>query len=155
MYTNADQLINKRDDLACLISDDLPDIIFVTECIPKAQVLPIDLVLLDLPEYHLMINFDASLQCLGSKGTRGICVYVKNGIHAAEVSPVKPSLIEHLWISIKLTGSDQLLAGCVYRSPTADPRQSIEELAVLLPTVTAINSSHLLICGYLILVIDL
>ena len=74
MYTNADQLINKRDDLACLISDELPDIIFVTERIPKAQVLLIDLVLLDLPGYHLLINFDASLQCLGSKGTKGICV---------------------------------------------------------------------------------
>ena len=72
---------------------------------------------------------------------------MKNGIQAAQVPSVKHSLIEHFWISIRLRGSDQLLVGCVYRSPSADPRQSLEELAVLLHTVTASNTPHLLICG--------
>ena len=53
LYTNADQLPNKRDDLLCMISDDMPELIFITECIPKAQVLPIDLALLNLPGYKL------------------------------------------------------------------------------------------------------
>ena len=39
------------------------------------------------------------------------------------------------------------MAGCVYCSPYADPRQSIEELAVLIHTVTASNASQLLTCG--------
>ena len=41
LYTNADQLINKRDDLSMKIAGNEPDLIMVTEVIPKAQALPI------------------------------------------------------------------------------------------------------------------
>ena len=34
-YTNADQFVNKRDDLLMMISDDRPDLILITEVIPK------------------------------------------------------------------------------------------------------------------------
>ena len=123
MYTNADQLPNKRDDLLCMISDDLPDLIFITECIPKAQVSPIDLALLDLPCYNLYTSFDAGEYGLGAKGARGICVYVSTAIQAAVISLGRYSSIEHLWIQIALQGTDRLLAGCVYRSPSANPTE--------------------------------
>ena len=41
-YINADQFLNKRDELALLLSDDKPDIILVTKVLPKAMVNPID-----------------------------------------------------------------------------------------------------------------
>ena len=41
LYTNADQLINKRDDLIMRIADDEPDIMLITEVIPKCQISPI------------------------------------------------------------------------------------------------------------------
>ena len=34
-YTNADQFVNKRDDLVAIIADDKPDIILIAEVIPK------------------------------------------------------------------------------------------------------------------------
>ena len=57
------------------------------------------------------------------------------------------SSVEHLWIKVKLTGTDQLVAGCIYRSPSSDTGQSVEELSVLFNSVVMSEPSHLLICG--------
>ena len=35
LYTNADQFVNKRDELSMFISSDPPDIMLITEIIPK------------------------------------------------------------------------------------------------------------------------
>ena len=41
MYSNVDQLLSKMDDLLMLIASDEPDIMMLTEVIPKAQINPI------------------------------------------------------------------------------------------------------------------
>ena len=147
MYTNADQLLNKRDDLLCTIAHDIPDVLFVTECIPKAQSLPLDLASLALPNFNLFLNFDAAEVGLGAQGMRGICVYVINTIIASEKSFISQSSVENLWIRIKLSGSDLLLAGCIYRSPSSDPKQSIEELSLLFQSALGSGASHVFVCG--------
>ena len=83
MYSNVDQLPNKRDVLCMLISDNSPDIMFFTECIPKAQKLPIAPALLAVPEYSLCTNFNMDERNLGASGLRGICVYVKDSLQAS------------------------------------------------------------------------
>ena len=35
-YPNADQFVNKRDDLAAVIAGNEPDVIMITEVIPKS-----------------------------------------------------------------------------------------------------------------------
>ena len=147
MYSNVDQLPNKRDELCMLISDNLPDIMFFTECIPKAQKLPIAPALLAVPGYSLFTSFNMESHNLGASGQRGICVYVKDCFRASVISFSEPLHIEHLWIRVKLQGSDCLVAGCVYRSPSANPGPSMDELNILLHTVHSTNPSHLLICG--------
>ena len=42
LYTNADQLVNKREELCMTIAGQEPDIILITEVVPKAQALPSD-----------------------------------------------------------------------------------------------------------------
>ena len=56
LYTNTDQFINKRDDLSVLICNDQPDLLLLTETIPKAQRLPISPALLHMPGYTLYSN---------------------------------------------------------------------------------------------------
>ena len=46
LYTNADQLVNKRYDLEMMIADNKPDVMMITEAIPKGQVNPITSLLL-------------------------------------------------------------------------------------------------------------
>ena len=72
MYTKADQFLNKRDDLVTCIADDEPDIIMITEVIPKAQINPIEVQLLQFNSYNVYVNFDNSETNLGASGIRGV-----------------------------------------------------------------------------------
>ena len=49
LYSDVDQFVNKRDECCAMIAGDEPDLILLTEVIPKAQVNPIPPALLSLP----------------------------------------------------------------------------------------------------------
>ena len=147
LYTNADQLVNKRDDLCMAIAGQEPDVILITEVIPKAQTIPIDLALLSVPGYSTFTSFDPSERNLGRSGTRGICIYIRDGIQAAQVRLNDPQLTEHIWLEFQLRGADKLLVGCIYRSPSVDPHRRVDELAHLLQQVHLSDPSHLLVAG--------
>jgi len=127
------------------IADSPPDIILITEVIPKAQTNPIDEARLNIPGFNMFLNFDPSLHNLGSSNCRGIAIYVANTINASELSFSNP-FKEHLWVSIPLLTKESLRIGCIYRSPTADLATSTESLCNLL-SMAAESCSHLLICG--------
>ena len=146
-YTNADQLVNKRDDLCMAIVGTDTDIILVTEVILKAQVIPIAPALLEVPGFVCFPSFDLSERNLGAKGARGVCAYVRHGIHATEIHFTASQFREQIWLQVKLRGSDQLLVGCIYRSPSGDPHLSVQALADLFHIVSATNPSHLVIAG--------
>ena len=84
-YTNADQFVNKRDALLMMISDDRPDLILITEVIPKKQVKAITDQLLDIDGYTPYYNFDPNNSNLGTSGIRGVAIYVKETLNATEV----------------------------------------------------------------------
>ena len=147
LYINCDQFPNKRDGLLLFISGNEPDIILLNEVIPKAQVMALYPSLIAIPNYAVFSNFDPSIPNLGSAGKRGIIIFVSDKLHASDVTilPVTPDC-EHLWIRLKLCGSDSLLIGCIYRSPSSDTKHSTECLCEILHKVTT-SDSHLLICG--------
>ena len=130
-----------------LITDNPPDIMFITECIPKAQRLPIAPALLAVPGYCMFSSFNLERCNLGSSGLRGICVYVREHLHASVTHFPESPHVEHLWIKVKLQGGDCLIAGCVYRSPSANPHLSMEDINSLFRRVSESNPSHLLVCG--------
>ena len=86
IYTNADQLLNKIDDLKMLIADDNPDVIMVTEVIPKAQKNPIPDVLLNIEGYELYKNFKEVDSNLGASGRRGVAIYVMSILICKEIT---------------------------------------------------------------------
>ena len=53
MYTNADQFLNKKDDILQFIAGNEPNIIMISEVIPKAQMNPIEEQTLDIAGYEL------------------------------------------------------------------------------------------------------
>ena len=124
-YTNADQLVNNRDDLSMQIAGNEPDIICVTEVIPKAQTLPISPALLSIAGYNLYTSFDPTQSNLGRSGCRGVCIYVNENLLPTEVSLDSCTAMEHLWISLSLMNEDRLLIGCIYLSPSRNRHQSI------------------------------
>lgn len=114
LYTNADQFINKKDFLIMHIAGNESDLIFITEVIPKAQVLPIAPALLSIPGFVLFTNFDPALPRLGASGTQGVCILARDSLHAAEIRFHNHDNVEHLWVQLRLKGNDKLIVGCVY-----------------------------------------
>ena len=146
-YTNADQLLNKRDALGMAVCGEEPDVIFVTEVLPKVLVTPIAPAMLSLPGYSMFSNFDFSQDLIAARGIRGISIYLRDNLHAIKVEFPGTSFCEQLWLNISLKGNDMLYAGCIYRSPSGDSHQSVNDLSHLLQTVSTLNPSHLLIVG--------
>ena len=130
-----------------MIADDEPDLILLSEVIPKAQIHPISPAMLSLPNYTMYLNFDPSASNLGGGGSRGIGIFVNSKWQATAVSFPNCPFQEQLWIQIPLLGSDQLLVGCIYRSPSANGNSSTSDLIDLLQTSSSGNYSHTLIAG--------
>ena len=119
LYTNADQFVNKRDCLLAQIADDEPDVIMITEVIPKSQANPIAPALLALEGYKPSFNFEPSSEKLGSSGLRGVAIYSKTSLNATEIEIKVENSSDHVWIEIP-TSDKPLLVGCIYRSPSND-----------------------------------
>ena len=147
MYTNADQLVNKRDDLSMQIAGDEPDVILITEVIPKAQTIPLSPALLSIPGYNLYTSFDLSQPNLGKSGSRGVCTYTKEYLASSEVSLYAGTTIEQLWVSLRLANEDKLLIGCVYLSPSGNRHHGNSDLDAMLKAVSSWNPTHILMAG--------
>ena len=119
MYTNADQFVNKRDDLQARITDDEPDVILITEVIPKCQSNPIATALLHMEGYKPNFNFEPASNDLGASGIRGVAIYSKTALNAVEVEIPVEGATDHVWIELQ-TPDKPLLVGCIYRSPSND-----------------------------------
>ena len=147
LYTNIDQLPNKRDDVLMAISESKQDIIVLTEVIPKAQRHPIDLATISIPEHTLHVNFELNIADLGTSGKRGIGIYTRDKLSAIKISFENSNFEEQLWISIRLRSQDKLLFGEMYRRPSTDITTSTKQLCSLFKIVTDTNPSHLIIMG--------
>ena len=119
-YTNADQFVNKREDLLMRIASDQPDIMLITEIIPKKQEKPITQALLDIDGYKCLLNFNPNEANLGASGIRGVAIYSKNILQVVEVDISIDGFHDHAWIEIPTARGETVLCGCVYRSPACD-----------------------------------
>ena len=64
------------------ISNDTPDVLMITEVIPKKQENPI--YLLDIEGYLCILNFDPGEPNLGASGIRGVAIYYRKSLNASE-----------------------------------------------------------------------
>ena len=144
LYTNADQLINKIDNLLLIIAHESPELIAITEVIPKAQIHPLSTATLAIPGYELFLNFDPHQSNYDRK--RGIVIYVASRLEVTEVE-VYCKETEHIWIEVILEHNECLLVGCVYRSPSADMSVTTNELCQTLRTVAASASPRMVVMG--------
>jgi exonuclease III len=111
LYTNADTLSNKLDELKAIVADTKPNIIAITEVKPKFnryKVLPSEL---QLDDYNMYTNnWD-------EKGTRGMACYIDKRIEAKPLS-LGTNYSECIWMDLALNDKDHMLFGCIYRSPS-------------------------------------
>ena len=124
-----------------------PDVIIITEVIPKAQLLPLSLAIFTLDGYRTYLNFDPTIPRLGARGIRGLCIFIKNELQCLpfETSPTVNA--ESLSLHIPLQGSDSLLLGAVYRSPNSCLRASTTEVCDLMKEISKSSATHILLTG--------
>ena len=87
LYSNADSLLNKMDEFRSRIADLQPDIIAVTEVLPKHSHDKITSVDVQLNGYSMFQNLNSD---------RGILLYCKFTIHAS----IKQNLTNHCLMSL-------------------------------------------------------
>ena len=149
LYTNADQLMNKMEDLRSMIADDLPDIMIITEVIPKAQKHAISEALLNVDGFQKFTNFSFTEENLGASGRRGVVIYVNDKLET-EIINIDTNHEDNLWVKVNLRNQDSLLCGCIYRTPAKEREKVIETTTQVCNMVTKAvgrNDTHVLICG--------
>ena len=149
MYSNVDQLLNKVEDLKALIANNEPDIMLLTEIIPKAQKNEIHEAQINIPGYQKFVNFKFTDQELGASGKRGVAIYVNEDLETEEIK-LQGNYKDHVWTEIRLRNNDVLLCGCIYRSPTKDKdaeKETTQAICEIISEAVQRNHSRLLICG--------
>ena len=137
-YSNVDCLTQiKKVELEYIIENSSPKIIGLTEIYPKNCVYD-----LDESAYHIE-NYDMFLSPIG-KG-RGVILYTKKKLLAKLVT-LDTDFNESIWCKIHLDKTDQMLLGCIYRSPNSTTANS-EQLTTLINKLHKEKYSHLLVVG--------
>ena len=118
LYTNADGLFNKLGELKLNIDEKNPDIIAITEVMPKNKDTPTTNEL-SIPGYDIFINKNPK---------RGVLIYAKSQLNAVECQDLNNNNFEeNTWISFTNKDKKSTLVGCLYKSPSTT-KENEEEL---------------------------
>ena len=134
-------ILNKKVELSVILSDKNPDIVIFNEILPKKRRLKKKLSNKDfkLDGYECMIR--------STTEGRGVVIYFKEFLNVQSVEVLnKFDFEECIWLRIQLKGSDSLLIGCIYRSPSSSRENNIK-LNVLLRQAVSLKDTHVLFVG--------
>ena len=140
MYLNADNLLNKREELEALVCLHAPDLISVTEIAPKISATPLQPAEIQLDSYNHMISLGGT--------NRGVAIYTHKKLKATPCPELnQQNFQEHCWLTVELQGRDRLLVGCIYRSPNSDPDNNDALISLIYNACSLKSTTHVLITG--------
>ena len=133
-----DYLLNKKDELLSRLVEIQPDIICFTEIKAKNQILiPLDSEF-EIPNYDMFINKNAK---------RGTALYINKNLKAQEHSFAETNMFsENIWCSFKSGTGENILIGCIYRSPHSS-YENTESLYRLLNANDLQKFDKICVCG--------
>ena len=123
IYTNADVLTNKLEELQSIIQQEDADIVAITEVLPKNMIFPVEEFEFELQGYQFVSN----IQIAKSKGGRGICFYIKEGLHVKRRESCG-SFMEDLFADVVLHSGKKISVGLIYRSPNSSGTNNLKLL---------------------------
>ena len=139
-YTNADNsLLSKYAELTAVSTPF--DILAITEIKPKHGEQP-SRELLEIPGYNSFFS-----KC-DEPQTRGVCIYVKQGIHAEIYHDATTEQYKDaVWVQL-LTSGIKTIIGCVYRSGSPAIAQAHDnKLQSVLKHISQLNFAHHIVVG--------
>ncbi|XP_071941051.1 uncharacterized protein [Antedon mediterranea] len=134
MYTNCDSILNKRDEFKLRMKDSDPDIILLTEILPKHSLYQVQKNELEIEEYNFYY----------SEKKRGIGIYVKSHLSVSVVD-FESDFEESLWVEVYV-GSQRMVIGCMYRSPNSTMENNFK-IRELFGRVNMIKCDYLIVAG--------
>ncbi len=141
LYTNADQLMNKLNELYARIQEDKPRIVGITEVKPKNPNCTYKESEFNIIEVYEYKTFSKNLS---ETWGRGLILYIDPILDAREITLSTPHQ-ENLFVEIELLDNDRLLVGLIYRSPsTAAENYTIHTLII---EACSKNYTHILLMG--------
>ena len=117
LYTNADCLSNKIQELKTIVKNTNPLVIAVTETEPKHQRFTLSTPELAIEKYEMFLT------PLDSNDGRGCILYVHQELQPSEATFESPYK-DQIWCTVKLNNEDMFLIGCLYRSPGQSMEQN-------------------------------
>ena len=131
-----DSLLNKIIELEARLSVANPDVLALCEIYPKHCLLPVDEAELQLKGYDLY---------LPSKSHRGVAIYCKKNLQTRYFAVDGIDFEEHVWCLIS-DGSEEILVGCIYRSPNSNSDNN-HTLLQLLEEIDRLHHNRIVIMG--------
>ena len=130
IYTNADSLTNKMQDLNAFLSTlkDKPNIIAITEVNSKSNKSNMQLSEFGLEGYNIFSSH------VGEDKYRGILMYVDKNLISSQFE-ISEDFEECLFVKVKGLCEDVIPIGCIYRSPNS----TVDNNKQLLNLITTFN----------------
>lgn len=141
LYSNADTLTNKMEELLVMTGTCDPDLIIITEVSPKTTHYSFSVISVAIPNYVMHTNLNANSQSL-----RGVVIYVKNDILAEEVY-FTTEFNESVWCSIKTKSDSWILVGGIYRSPASSELNNMNLCKLLQEVCKSKQFSRIIVLG--------
>lgn len=127
-YTNADNLVNKLDELKVRIQLRSFDVLVITEVYPKTGSSK------DISDSELNIDGYRLYRSNVEEHSRGVVIYVANHISSnIMLELTNHSFSESVWVELRWNSNETFLLGGVYRSP----QSSSENNTLLLDLINA------------------
>ena len=111
LYTNADQYINKRNEMKILVDENQPDIVGITELKPKNPRYEINESEIAMEGYELFHN-------LREEG-RGLALLIKKEMNPTPNECLNTHYSEHIFVDVTQGDGTALTVGLIYRSPSS------------------------------------
>ena len=138
MYTNADQYLNKRNEMKALIALNQPDVIGITEIKPKVPRYKVEESEIVIEGYEVFHNLDME--------GRGIALLVKTEMKPTPCDSLKSSFNEHLFVECIQDDGTVITFCLVYRSSSCS-QENNHKLCELIRKTSEIYKNDILFIG--------
>ena len=138
IYTNADQYMNKRNEMNILVEEEQPDIIGITEVKPKQSRYKISESEIAIKGYELFHN-------LGDEG-RGVALLVKEEMNPTPNDCLNSQFSENVFVDVTQGDGTALTVGLIYRSPSSTEENN-DRLCSLIRQTADKTKTNLLMVG--------
>ena len=139
LYTNCDTVTNKLDELEASIDMNDPDIIVLTEILPKNNRYMLQTSELEIRGYSLFTN-NYEL-----KDIREVAIFVKKCLTANQIHTVNCA-DDTVWIELKTENKKKMIIGGIYRSPN-NSKEKNEQLWGTLLSMANTYKDNMLVMG--------